>query len=451
MLTNEAIEMMEKRRILLRFSSSAVIQLLQFSLLTTQPTTSAWIVPSVRHRQPFRCSAKNNANIPDDYEIPFYPNPRIVDENLLGDLTGGRPGAIIETEEQLATKDTILQEIESGKRKYDETIMRDYGNLIEDEEAEYDIDDPNAIDAATLGTWTIQDIRSKFPYEWDPNSGEADPNLVELSQDGARYLKETAKDEEGVEIGYDPIFGPSNPMDTRAILGAVDSFMIDPRTRDDRMLAPQFPDKNDPEIAYNEEVVQFRKSLDIIETYVDPFLNEDLQIPRHVAKWHGYPDQVYLEPKNATNNRFTENPTDFDSMTPYQARVKAVELARSKNAEWLPDGVSQRWHQEQRAPYDAVGTLVGTLNPGNCNPDLVQLVQPALDILGACTELLSIEQDTVYRFAYHGLMKNKYGMQCWTETLLRDCGAEVTGVVFETGFRRRDAPYDGGDPYYGFS
>ena len=76
--------------------------------------------------------ANQNLNIPDDYEIPFYPIPRKIDENLLGDLTGGRPGAIIETEEQLATKDRILQEIENGKRQYDETIMRDYGNLIEE-------------------------------------------------------------------------------------------------------------------------------------------------------------------------------------------------------------------------------------------------------------------------------------------------------------------------------
>jgi len=438
--------------------------------LIFSPIISAWVlvVPSASsssHRQLKRrhsslrlCAAEKKKNketklnIPDGYETPFYPIPRDIDENLLGDLTGGRPGAIIETEEQLDAKDQIVKEIESGKRQYDESIMRDYGNLIEDEEAEYDIgDDPNAIDAATLGTWTIQDLKSKFPYEWDPNSGEPDPNLVELSQDDALYLEETAKDEDGVEIGYDPVFGPSNPMDLRAIKGAVDSFMIDTKTRDDRMLAPQFPDLNDPEIAYNEEIVQFRKSLDIMETYVDPFLSEDMPIPRHVAKWHGYPEQVFLEPKNFTNNRFTESPTDFDSMTPYQARVKAVELARAKNAEWLPDGVSQQWHKDQRAPYEAVGTLVGTLKPGHCDPELVQLVQPALNILGSCAVLLSIEQGTVYRFAYHGLMKNKYGMQCWTETLLRDCGADVTGIVFETGFRRRDAPYDGGDPYYGFS
>jgi hypothetical protein len=56
---------------------------------------------------------------------------------------------------------------------------------------------------------------------------------------------------------------------------------------------------------------------------------------------------------------------------------------------------------------------------------------------------------TIYRFAYHGLMKNKHGMKSWTESMLVDCGVEVTGVIFETGFRRRDPIYDGGDAYYG--
>ena len=395
---------------------------------------------------------------------PVYPVPRQIDETLLGDLTGGRPGAIIETEEQLAQKDVILDEIDQGIRQYPD-FFTNYGQLIEDEEAEYDIDDPEAIDSATLGTWTIQDLKSRFPYEWDPLSGEPDPNVLPLQQPDTRYLKETEKDEDGVEVGYDPIFGPSNPMDTRTILGPRDSYMIDKTTRDDRMLAPQFPSPNDPEIQYNEGVVEFRKSLDILETYVDPFLPDTLPVPRHVATWYGYPEQVYLAPKNATNNLFTAEAdrTDFDALTPYEARRKAVELARSRNAEWLPDGVSQQWHREQRAPYEAYGTLVGTLRPGPCDPHLVELIQPALQVLGSCCQLLSIERcggddddddddddvAMIYRFEYHGLMKNRHGMQCWTETMLRDCGVTVTGVVFETGFRRRDPAYDGGDHYYG--
>ena len=107
------------------------------------------------------------------------------------------------------------------------------------------------------------------------------------------------------------------------------------------------------------------------------------------------------------------------------------------------------WHTEQRAPYEQVGTLVGSLRKAeSMDEPTVQAIQPALDILGSCAELLSIEQETVFRFHYHGLMKNKHGMACWTETLIRDCGVEVTGVVFETGFRKRDMAYEGGDCWY---
>jgi hypothetical protein len=393
----------------------------------------------------------------DMEKAPFYPVPRTIDEALLGDLTGGRPGAIIETEEQLFIKDQVFMEIEDGTRQYEDEVLSKYGTLIDDDEAEYDIDDPDAIDASTLGTWTIQDLRSKFPYEYNPlDPNEKDPNLLQLQQSNTRYLMETEKDADGVEVGYDPIFGPSNPIDTRTILGAIDSYMIAEETRNDDMLPPQFPQADDPEIAFNDHVVQFRKSLDIQETDTDAFLPSDVRLPRRVATWYGYPEPMYLPPKNFTNNRFTplDKMTDFDAMTPYEARRTAVQMARAKNAEWLPDGVSQTFHRSQRAPYERYGTPVGTLQYGDCDPELVAMIQPALAVLGSCCQLLSIEgadedsMKTIYRFAYYGLMKNRYGMACWTETLLQDCGVTVTNVIMETGFRKRDPIYDGGDPWY---
>jgi hypothetical protein len=362
-------------------------------------------------------------------------------------LTGGRPGAVIETEEQIAKRERMEQETTDGTRKYP-AWFQDYGYLEDDENADYDTDDPEAWDAASLGTWTIQDLRSTFDYEWDPNGNEEDPNIAALNVHRTKFVEENPKDDDGVEIGYDPIFGPSSPIDQRTIVGNKDSYMIDDLTRDDSMLVPQFK-PGDPELQFNEEVVQFRRSLDIMETYVDQFLPETMKVPRHVAKWHGYPEQAFLEPKNFTNNRYTENPTDFDSMTPHEARTRAVQMARAKNAEWMAHGVSHEFHRRQREPYEKVGTLVGTLRKGECDASVVKEIQPALQVLGSCCELLSI-QNGVFRFAYHGLMKNKFGIAAWTETMIADCGVLVTGVVFETGFRRRDQPYDGGDPYYGF-
>eukprot|EP00525_Craspedostauros_australis_P008536 CAMPEP_0198131484 /NCGR_PEP_ID=MMETSP1442-20131203/56279_1 /TAXON_ID= /ORGANISM="Craspedostauros australis, Strain CCMP3328" /LENGTH=233 /DNA_ID=CAMNT_0043792305 /DNA_START=66 /DNA_END=767 /DNA_ORIENTATION=+ len=230
----------------------------------------------------------------------------------------------------------------------------------------------------------------------------------------------------------------------------MDSFMIDEKSRNDDILPKQFLD-GDLEIGFNEDVVRFRKSLDIIETYTDKFLPDDMLIPRHVAEWYGYPEQLSYPSQNYTNNRFTDpkDLTNFDAMTPQRAQERAMELASAKNAEWLPDGISQEWHKSQRKPYEDIGTLVGSVLEGECDPDIVELIQPALKILGGCADLLSIENGTVFRFYYHGLIKNKFGMAAWTETLIRDCGVEVTGVVFETGFRQRDPSYDSGNPYYG--
>ena len=382
----------------------------------------------------------------------YGPKPR--DPDILDfDLTGGRPGAIIETEEELEYKQEIFDDIDS--RKYPKWT-KDYGFLEEDANVQYDTDDPDAIDAATLGQYDITDLRTKFDWEWDPRT-DADPNLLENQKydevDRIRkYLPETEKDEDGIEVGYNPLYGPSNPVDERTILGIRESYIVDEETRNDEMVPPQFyPD--DPEISFNEDIIKYRRSLDIIETYQDIFLPENMPVPKNAAKWYGYPEQLKYPAKNYTNNRYTkvEDLTNFDEMTPFRARQRAVELARATNAEWMPDGVSQAWHTEQRRPYEEVGTIVGTLRKGECDPDLVEAIQPALKVLGSCAKLLSIENDgTVFRFHYHGLMKNKYGMSCWTETLIRDCGVEVTGVIFETGFRARDPWYDGGEPYHGW-
>mmetsp|Transcript_11227 Transcript_11227/g.13554 ORF Transcript_11227/g.13554 Transcript_11227/m.13554 type:complete len:425 (+) Transcript_11227:113-1387(+) len=410
------------------------------ALLNT-PSALAWTTPSILPKKQQRFSKTVL------YEIKAE-RPKVE----LQDLTGGRPGSIIETEEELERKEEIFAELESGERSYEDAQAKidDYGDPDEDiDGALFDIDDPNALDSSTLGVYNIFDLKSKFDYEWTPESGDPDPNLLDPSLD---YVKEPEKTEDGIEFGWDPIFGSSNPIDTRTVTTPVDSYMIDDKTRDDSLLEPLFP-PNDPEISFNEDIVKFRKSMKVIDTFIDPFVGEELPAPRHVAKWHGYPEQMAFPEKNYTNNRFTapEDLTDFDAMTPHRARVRAVELARAKNAEWLPEGVSEKWHQDQRQPYENHGTLVGTLKKADyIDEEKVAEIQPALDVLKSSVELLSIENDgTVFRFAYHGLMKNKFGMAAWTETLIRDLGVECTGVVFETGFRKRDPIHDGGFGWYG--
>jgi hypothetical protein len=363
------------------------------------------------------------------------------------DLTGGRPGAIIESEEELARKEEIFQEFRTGIRDSPDWIS-EYEDEASGEGAQFDTDDPEAIDASTLGVWNILDLKSKFDYELDPEKGDPDPNEKDPS---FSYLQDNPKDDDGIEIGYNPLFGNPNPIDTRTVVGTIESYMVDPRTKDESMLTPEFhPD--DIEAEYNENVRSFRKSIDIIESFIDPFLGPEWEVPRNVAKWHGLPQKLSYPPKDFTNNRFTkeEDITPFDDYSPHRARMMAVQYARSKNTEWLPESVSLQYHAEQRAPYDQIGTLVGSLREGEKDEEITELIQPALKVLGSCVDLLSIEgEGKIFRFAYHGLIKNKFGMACWAQTLIRDCGIDCDNVIFETGFRKRDPAYDSGDPWYG--
>ena len=303
-----------------------------------------------------------------------------------------------ETDQQI--RERILREIDEGIRKYP-TWISEYGEP-EDADA-LDDDDDGAIDASTLGQWDESDLQDKFDYEWDPEAGDEDPNNLDPQYE---YVQDVPVDDEGIELGYDPIFGRSNPIDGRTILNPPDSYVIDERTRDDRLVPPNFPE-GDPEIEINEQITNFRKSLKQVETYTDTYLK--MEVPRHTAKWHGYPEQLSFPKKDYHNNRFTDpkDRTDFDALGPAKARKLAVQMARAKNNEWLPAGTSMEYHRRKTAIYKEKGILTGSTLPGKADPEIVAKIRPALDVLGDVVELLSIEAETVFRFKYHGLIKNK--------------------------------------------
>jgi len=334
-------------------------------------------------------------------------------------------------------------EIDDGKRDlpswyYEEYQEERFDDLEED-------DDPSAIDPETLGKWDETDLEGRLEYEFDPAKGDDDPNILNPKFE---HVSTVPVDEEGVELMYDPIFGRSNPIDERTIINPQDSYVIDDETRDDAIVTPTFHE-DDIEIQYNADVKAFRKSLRIVDTYVDPYLN--MEVPRHKAKWYGYPEKVNYPNKPELENRFTkpEDKTDFTKLTVYQARKKAIELARAKNNEWLPKGKSVEFHNARTEIFKEKGLTVGSLQAGPVDDKVRDKIQSVLDILGSSAKLLEISQGTVFRFHYHGLIKNKRGMAAWTETLIRDCGVECTGVVFETGWRKRDPYYDGGDKWFG--
>ena len=356
--------------------------------------------------------------------------------------TGEEEVVAIEIDESTAKEKSnqILTEVEDGTRSLPEWFFEEYQEERLDE-LEVD-DDPSAIDPETLGKWDDSDLEGRLEYEFDPT--QDDPNILNPKFE---HVKEIPLDDDGVEIMYDPIFGSASPIDTRTILNPQDSYIIDDETRDDAIVTPTFPE-GDLEIGYNSDVTTFRKSLKIVETYVDPYLNMD--VPRHASKWYGYPEQMSYPDKPDIENRFTkpEEKTDFDGMTPYRARKTAIQLARSKNNEWLPKGKSVEFHNSKTDIYGKLGLKVGSLQEGEIDDKVKEKIEPALAVLGSCAKLLEINE-TVFRFHYHGLIKNKAGMSAWTETLIRDCGVECTGVVFETGWRKRDPYYDSGDKWFG--
>jgi len=362
------------------------------------------------------------------------------EESAPDEIELSKPSTPTSAEQTLAAQ--ILSEIDDGTRTYPPWYYEQYE---EDDYGDDDLDDdPDAIDPETLGKWDPSDLETRLEYEFDPANGDADPNVLDPKFE---HLQQVELDEEGIEVGYDPIYGRSNPVDERTIINPQDSYVIDDQTRDDDLVTPTFP-KGDLEIEANAEITTFRKSLKIVQTYTDPFL--EMEVPRYQARWYGYPEQQRYPDKDVLENRFTDpkDATNFDEMTPHRARKTAVQMARAKNNEWLPEGKSAAFHNAKTDIYGKLGLTVGSLMKGEIDEAVVENIRPALDILGSCVDLLETN-GTVFRFHYHGLIKNKRGMAAWTETLIRDCGVECTGVVFETGWRKRDPYYDAGDKWFG--
>jgi len=291
--------------------------------------------------------------------------------------------------------------------------------------------DDYVIDSETLGEYSEKDYECNTKFEWDESE---DPNDLDPSME---YFDDVKYNEDGVQTDWDPIFGPSNPIDERTIVTPVESYMVDPSTRDDSML-PSVVNADDPENAFNEEIKQLRKDMKIVDTYIDPWLN--MEVPRNVAPWHGYHEELSFPKKDFMNNRFTkpEDKTDFSSMTPFVARETAVSMARSNNNEWLPEGTSLEYKRNETRHFRRLDVLAGSLRKGECDPEVVEKIQPVLKVLGNIVELLSI-QETFFRFRYYGQMKNRIGMEAWTKMMISENGVEVTGVRFETGGRKRDA------------
>jgi hypothetical protein len=142
------------------------------------------------------------------------------------------------------------------------------------------------------------------------------------------------------------------------------------------------------------------------------------------------------------NNRFTSeddpNKVDFDSLDPEEALVQARFMARSKNNEWLREGVHEEFMKKKFKEQSK--HLIGSFADEShlIDPAILKAAQPAIAVFSNIIKVLSY-RDGAWRFRYFGPMRHKRGMEAWLTALMREQGnVKCTGVWFETGARKTD-------------
>jgi len=361
--------------------------------------------------------------------------------------------SLIETDEELETKGEFLAKVERGEVTMPDFYWEQYHTYPEFDAEPWKPDSVEELSRLDPREEFDPD-ESDYPLIrdslWDPEKGDDDPN--ELLTSMYEYLPGPPVDEEGVEMGWDPLDGSSCPFDYRTIVNHAESFLIDSRTRvvPRNDTAPEFL-KGDPEVEFNSEIRNFRKSLRIVESYIEPWTKQPY--PAHVQKWVGYPEQENIPSRPKHLNYFTkeEDKAEWDKLTPWRAKRLAFQYARSWNCEWLPEGYSESRHNAKTAVFVEKGLRIGTYQKGPIDEEVHKSILPALDVFGNVVELLEImNEGRSFRFQYWGLIKNKLGMEAWMKQLIEEeCLVPCDGVLFESGWRYRDHFREGGDPWWG--
>jgi len=146
------------------------------------------------------------------------------------------------------------------------------------------------------------------------------------------------------------------------------------------------------------------------------------------VEWEGFSERP------VSGNRFGGEVAEGGDIQ--ESLEKAQQMARMNNNVWLEEGITESYWEKKNEPME--GILAGTTKHGTLPaPEVMERAAPVFKILGNIAELLSVEGGC-WRFKYYGQIKNKRGMEFYTEKLLRDEGLECTGVRFETGGRVRD-------------
>lgn len=139
-------------------------------------------------------SADADATSPDFKEEVASPGVETLREFLTYSDYGIR-----KLQDQRRRGEAIRADIDDGKRDMPAYYYEDFVEEEEDRE-----DDPNVIVVDEWGSWDERDLAGPpMAGDWDPVK---DPNPNDLDPE-FEYVTEIPKDEEGVEEGYDPMFG----------------------------------------------------------------------------------------------------------------------------------------------------------------------------------------------------------------------------------------------------
>ena len=116
-------------------------------------------------------------------------------------------------QDQRRRGEAIRADIDDGKRDMPAYYYEDFVEEEEDRE-----DDPNVIVVDEWGSWDERDLAGPpMAGDWDP---EKDPNPNDLDPE-FEYVTEIPKNEEGVEEGYDPMFGSWCKFSSLFLLNAI--------------------------------------------------------------------------------------------------------------------------------------------------------------------------------------------------------------------------------------
>mmetsp|Transcript_32070 Transcript_32070/g.37074 ORF Transcript_32070/g.37074 Transcript_32070/m.37074 type:complete len:483 (-) Transcript_32070:101-1549(-) len=323
-----------------------------------------------------------------------------------------------------------------------------------------------------------RDEHQVFKRVIDGEGFHRDINKFTYYDDSYEYYDgEFDVDEDGMQVGWSALWGDGKILDRRSIVNEVESHRVAPYSAMPEYLTPDFAE-DDPETQLNKDIKKIRWDMKVMETHTEKFTGQ--QQANNVIEYSGEKmEQDYIyDPKPFMNNRFTEEgtKTDFTKLSPHMARKMAIQLARSKNNEWLPRGKSEEYKYNETRSMNELNVLYGSFQKGPIDEEVHEKIKPVLKTLGSCATLLSIQvlpplpvgynsanvickpdsnniqgemseefmldewkkEAIVIRFRYWGKIKNKMGMQAWAKGLITDCGVDVTGVVFEAGERMMD-------------